>query len=229
MRWRRLKKIRKQGDTILLNEQASETNAEEMMANYDILHFAVRGQFNSDDPLRSGLLLTPGEDQDGILSLIEIFRLRFPGRAVVLSGCDTLPEKDRRGRAFPHCNRPFSMREAHSVVSTLWLVGDRAAAYLLELFIDSWKKKKTPRRFAPGGSAPTVREGYPPLVWAAFILTGKVLTKYTAVAPCDQRKEIHEYRKFTGDRGLRLHREQLHPSSAGSIRVPGRIINAAST
>ena len=86
--------------TVLLNEQASEAKAAEMTAGYDILHFAVRGLFDPDDPLRSGLLLTPGAGQDGTLSVLEIFRLRFPGRAVVLSGCDTAAG-ERPGREGP--------------------------------------------------------------------------------------------------------------------------------
>jgi CHAT domain-containing protein len=168
-----IKRIRKQGDTILLNEQASETNAGEMMANYDILHFAVRGQFNADDPLRSGLLMTPGEDQDGILNLIEIFRLRFPGRAVILSGCDTLPEKDPEGKSFSALQQAFLHAGSPSVVSTLWLVGDRAATYLLELFYRQVERKKSLADSLRAAQLRLIREGYPPYVWAAFILTGR--------------------------------------------------------
>ncbi len=167
-----LKRIRKQGDTVLLNEQASETNAEEMMANYDILHFAVRGQFNPDAPLLSGLLLTPGEDQDGILSVIEIFRLRFPGRAVVLSGCDPLPEKDPEGKSFSALQRAFLHAGSRSVVSTLWLVDDRAAAYLLGLFYRQLERNKSLADSLRTAQLRLIREGYPSYIWAAFILTG---------------------------------------------------------
>lgn len=167
-----LKRIKKQGDTVLLNEQASETNAEEMMANYDILHFAVRGQFNPDAPLLSGLLLTPGADQDGILTVLDIFRLRFPGKAVVLSGCDTLPEKDPEGKSFSALQRAFLHAGSHSVVSTLWLVDDRAAAYLLELFYRQLERKKSLADSLRTAQLRLIREGYPPYVWAAFILTG---------------------------------------------------------
>jgi CHAT domain-containing protein len=144
-----------------------------MIANYDILHFAVRGQFNPDDPLRSGLLLTPGEDQDGILSVLDIFRLRFPGRAVVLSGCDTLPEKDPEGKSFSALQKAFLHAGSPSVVSTLWLVGDRAAAYLLELFYRQLERKKSLADSLRTAQLRLIREGYPPYVWAAFIVTGR--------------------------------------------------------
>jgi len=167
-----LKRIRKQGDTVLLNEQASETKAGEMMANYDILHFAVRGQFNPDAPLLSGLLLTPGADQNGVLSVLDIFRLRFPGRAVVLSGCDTLPEKDPEGKSFSALQRAFLHAGSRSVVSTLWIVDDRAAAYLLELFYRQLERKKSLADSLRTAQLRLLREGYPPYIWAAFILTG---------------------------------------------------------
>ncbi|MBA4421908.1 MAG: hypothetical protein C0390_02260 [Syntrophus sp. (in: bacteria)] len=168
-----LKRIRKQGDTVLLKEQASETKAGEMMANYDILHFAVRGQFNSDAPLLSGLLLTPGADQDGILSVLDIFRLRFPGRAVVLSGCDTLPEKDPEGKSISALQRAFLHAGSPSVVSTLWFVDDRASAYLLELFYRQLERKKSLADSLRTAQLRLIREGYPPYIWAAFIVTGR--------------------------------------------------------
>ena len=170
-----LKRIKKPGDTVLLNEQATETNVEEMMANYDILHFAVRGQFNPDEPLSSGLLLTPGDDQDGILTVLEIFGLRFPGRVVVLSGCDTLPEEDPEGKSFSALQRAFLHTGSRSVVSTLWLVNDRAAAYLLELFYRQLERKKSLADSLRAAQLRLIREGYPPYIWAAFILTGKIL------------------------------------------------------
>ncbi len=168
-----LKRIRKQGDTVLLNDQASEIRAEEMMANYDILHFAVRGQLDPEAPLRSGLLLTPGTNQDGVLSVLEIFRLRFTGRAVVLSGCDTLPEKDPEGKSISALQRAFLHAGSPSVVSTLWFVDDRAAAYLLELFYRQLERKKSITDSLRTAQLRLLREGYPPYIWAAFIVTGK--------------------------------------------------------
>jgi CHAT domain-containing protein/tetratricopeptide (TPR) repeat protein len=148
--------------TVLLNEQASEAKAAEMIEGYDIFHFAVRGLFDPDVPLRSGLLLTPGAGQDGTLSALEIYRLRYPGRAVVLSGCDTLPEKDPEGKA-----------GSSSVVSTLWLIEDRAASHLLDLFYRQLAKKESLSDSLRAAQLRLLREGHPPYVWAAFVLTGK--------------------------------------------------------
>jgi CHAT domain-containing protein len=168
-----LKAIRKRigHTTILLNEQASEANVGGLSAGYDILHFSVRGRFHPDAPLQSSLLLTPGAGEDGALSALEIFRLRFNGRAVVLSGCDTLPEKDPEGKSFTALQRAFLHAGSSSVVSTLWLVDDRAAAHLLELFYQQVERKKSFSDSLRAAQLHLLREGSPPYVWAAFALT----------------------------------------------------------
>jgi CHAT domain-containing protein len=170
-----LKAVRKRigQTTILLNEQASEANVGELSAGYDILHFAVRGRFHPDAPLQSSLLLSPGAGQDGALSALEIFRLRFHERVVVLSGCDTLPEKDPEGVSFAALQRAFLHAGSPSVVSTLWLVDDRAAAHLLELFYRQVERKKSLSDSLRAAQLHLLREGSPPHVWAAFVLMGR--------------------------------------------------------
>jgi CHAT domain-containing protein len=159
--------------TLLLNEQASEAKAAGMIAGYDILHFAVRGQFYPDAPLRSGLLLTPGAGQDGILDALEVFRLRYPGRAVVLSGCDPLPEEDPEGRSLSALQQAFLYAGSPSVVSSLWLVDDRAASRLMDIFYHQLAKKEPLADSLRAAQLRLLREGYPPYVWAAYVLTGK--------------------------------------------------------
>ncbi|MCX5818965.1 MAG: CHAT domain-containing protein [Deltaproteobacteria bacterium] len=170
-----VERIRKRigGTTVLLGQEASEAKAGEMPAGYDILHFAVRGQFFPEEILHSGLLLTPGAGQDGRLTVREIFRLRFTGRAVVLSGCDPIPEKDPEGKGLVSLQRAFLSAGSPSVVSTLWLSDDKAVAHLLDLFYRQLEKKEPLADALRAAQLHLLREGYPPYVWAAFVLTGK--------------------------------------------------------
>jgi CHAT domain-containing protein len=161
------------GTTVLLREQATEAKAGEMPSGYDILHFAVRGQFFPEETLNSGLLLTPGAGQDGRLTVREIFGLRFQGRAVVLSGCDPMPEKDPEGKGLTSLQRAFLRTGSPSVVSTLWLVDDRAAAHFMDLFYRQLGKREPLADALRVTQLHLIREGYPPYVWAAFVLTGK--------------------------------------------------------
>jgi CHAT domain-containing protein len=170
-----VERIRKRigGTTVLLREQATEAKAGELTSGYDILHFAVRGQFYPEEILDSGLLLTPGAGQDGRLTVREIFGLKFQGRAVVLSGCDPMPEKDPEGKGLTSLQRAFLRTGSPSVVSTLWLVDDRAAAHLLDLFYRQLGKRESLADALRAAQLHLIREGYPPYVWAAFVLTGK--------------------------------------------------------
>jgi CHAT domain-containing protein len=168
-----LKRIRKQGDMVLLREQASEMRAAGTMPNFDVIHFAVRGLLNAADPLSSGLLLTPGGGRDGILTALEIFRLQYQGQTVVLSGCETAPDKDPEAKSFTVLQQAFLHAGSYSVVPSLWLVGDQASSYLLEIFYRQFERNKTASDALRTAQLRLIREGYPPHVWAAFIVTGK--------------------------------------------------------
>lgn len=159
--------------TVLLGQEASEARAGEMTSGYDILHFAVRGQFFPEEILHSGLLLTPGAGQDGRLTVGEIFRLQFEGRAVVLSGCDPIPEKDPEGKGPLALQRAFLSAGSLSVVSTLWLSDDKAVTHLLDLFYRQLGKKEPLANALRTAQLQLLREGYPAYVWAAFVLSGK--------------------------------------------------------
>jgi len=170
-----VERIRKRigSTTVLLREQATEAKTEDLLSGYDILHFAVRGRFFPEEPLNSGLLLTPGAGQDGRLTVREIFGLRFQGRAVVLSGCDPMPEQDPEGKGLISLQRAFLRTGSQSVVSTLWFVEDSAAAYFLDLFYRHLGKREPLADALRTAQRHLIREGYPPYVWAAFVLTGK--------------------------------------------------------
>ena len=171
---RELEQIRKRisDTTVLSGPHATEAKAGEMPTGYDILHFAVRGQFFSEEPLNSGLLFTPGTGQDGRLTIREIFGLRFQGRGVVLSGCDPLPREDPEGKGLLAMQRAFLNTGSPSVISTLWLSDDREAAHFMELFYRQLDRKKSFADALRAAQIHLLREGQWPDVWAAFVLTG---------------------------------------------------------
>ncbi len=158
---------------VLLHQRASEMNVGEMAFGYDILHFAVRGRFFPTDILNSGLELTPDAGQDGRLTLREIFGLRFQGSAVVLSGCDPNPEKDPEGRGLTTLQKAFLHAGSRSVVSSLWLSRDRAGTQLLDIFYRKLEKRGPLADSLRSAQLDLLREGYPPYVWAAFVLNGR--------------------------------------------------------
>lgn len=170
-----IERIRKRfsGTTAVVGEEATEANAAERAAGYDLLHFAVRGQFVPEDPLDSALLLTPANGRDGRLTAREIFDLRFDARAVVLTGCDPMPEADPEGKGWIAMHRALLRTGSASVVSTLWFVEDRAAVHGLDIFYRQLGKREPVADALQAMQLQMIREGQPPYAWAAFVLTGK--------------------------------------------------------
>jgi len=159
--------------TVLLGPQASEANALEMMDDYDILHFAAKVQYDPEAPLQSALLLTPGAGRDGELTVADILSLRYQGRAVILSGCDTRLEQDPEGKGPAALQRAFLQAGSPSVVSTLWLIDDRQAGRLLDYFYRQLARKESPAAALRSAQLRSLREGLPLYIWGGFVLTGK--------------------------------------------------------
>ena len=82
-------------------------------------------------------------------------------------------EADPEGQGFSALQRAFFHAGSSSVVSTLWLVDDRAAAHLLDLFYQQLRNKELLADSLRAAQLHLLRDGYPPYVWAAFILTGR--------------------------------------------------------
>lgn len=161
------------GTTVLTGQAATEAGIEQVLSGYDVVHFAVRGQFDPQEPLHSGLLLTPGGGRDGTLDILDVFRLHFPGRAVVLSGCDPQPEADPQGRGLALLQQGFLQAGSRSVVATLWLVEDRGATRLLDLFYRQFTRRDSPADALRTAQLQLLHEGQPAQVWAAFSVTGR--------------------------------------------------------
>jgi CHAT domain-containing protein len=94
-------------------------------------------------------------------------------RAVVLSGCDPEPAADPEGKGLGLLQRAFLHAGSRSVITTLWLVEDRGAARLLDLFYRQLARRESPADSLRSAQLQLLREGQPAYVWAAFVLTGR--------------------------------------------------------
>lgn len=80
------------GGTVLLDQQATEQKLKsEPLGDFEILHFAVHGILNRQDPDRSALLFADGphSTDDGLWHAREIRTLSLNAELVTLSACDT--------------------------------------------------------------------------------------------------------------------------------------------
>ena len=162
----------------------------------DIIHFATHGftlpgaaageaQANSfqvsDNPLlRCGLVmaggnkgwkgLTAAEEDDGILTGLEISLVPLPNTAlVVLSACETGLGQLQGTEGVFGLQRAFKMAGAAYVMASLWQVPDKETAAFMEHFYKDWLSSNNIRQ-AFLSTQQFFRKKYPPYYWAAFTL-----------------------------------------------------------
>ncbi|MBI4384657.1 MAG: CHAT domain-containing protein [Nitrospinae bacterium] len=156
---------------ILLRTGASETLFKKLSGGFDYLHLATHGRFQAESPLSSGLLLAPDAENDGLLTLGELYTLQLNARLAALSACETGLGKVVSGDDLVGLTRGFLYAGARSIVASLWSVDDQATADLMVRFYGALGNMRTGEALRQAQLA--VREKYPhPFYWAAFQLTG---------------------------------------------------------
>lgn len=112
--------------TIVTGAAATRRAFCEHSAGRGLVHFAGHARFVSGNPSASGLRLA-----DGWLTAAEIARLRWPGAAVVLSGCDTGRASVVGGDEAMGLSRAVLAAGATSVTTSLWPVHDQSASNMM--------------------------------------------------------------------------------------------------
>ena len=161
------------GTRILLRNFASESNFKKFAPSFRYLHLASHGEFNSEEPLQSRMLLAEGDGEDGSLTVDELYDLRINAEMVVLSACETGLGDVENGDDVIGLNRGFLFAGAQSIVASLWPVADDATAHMMKAFYANLKTMQ--RMPALRQAMISTKEKYPhPLYWSAFNLTGAI-------------------------------------------------------
>lgn len=156
---------------VLLRKEATETNFKRTANQFRYIHFATHGMFESDSPLNSGLFLSKDAENDGLLSVNELYSIRLNADLITLSACETALGKINAGDDVVGLQRGFLYAGANSIVASLWKVDDLATSQLMTGFYSNLKK--TNKRDALREAQLTVKKQYEhPYFWAAFQLTG---------------------------------------------------------
>lgn len=158
-----------------------ETATGPELSQYRILHFATHGFLNSFHPELSGIVLSlvneSGGYQDGFLLTPEIFGLKLPAELAVLSACQTALGENIKGEGLVGLARGLMYAGSKRVVVSLWSVGDRATAELMERFYDQMLRKNLRPAAALRAAQIAMWQQSPqredPYYWAAFILQGE--------------------------------------------------------
>jgi CHAT domain-containing protein/tetratricopeptide (TPR) repeat protein len=147
------------------------------LRDYRILHFAVHGELDAEQPLLSALVLSQrdgaGRPVAGALPAHEIYDLDLPAELVVLSACETALGREVPGEGLVSgLPRAFLYAGADRVVVSLWSVDDRATRDLMTLFYHGLFGGLGPARALQEAQRALLRSGRPPRDWAGFVLLG---------------------------------------------------------
>lgn len=131
---------------LYLQRQATKTLIVETLArqykDIDILHFSCHGYFNTNRPLKSGIMLAPkansdmDQENDGQWNLTaeEIFSLKIEADLVTLSACETGINDRKPGDELIGLTRALIYAGTPSVVVSLWAVDDLSTSLLMQHF-----------------------------------------------------------------------------------------------
>jgi CHAT domain-containing protein len=149
-------------------------------SKFAILHFATHGLLDPKNPKKLGFYLSmvneAGQDQEGFITMQDVYSLRVPVSLVVLSACRTGLGEDVRGEGLIGLTRGFMHAGASSVVASLWRVDDEATAELMKYFYTNMLKKSMPPAEALREAQNTLRQNpqwQSPHYWAGFTLQGE--------------------------------------------------------
>jgi len=158
--------------TVLLRKAATKSALARAGGLFRIIHVAAHGEFVSDRPLESRILLSPEGDDDGRLTAGDLYGLRLSADLVTLSACETGMGQVLSGDDVVGLTRGFLYAGAGSIVASLWPVSDAETQFLMTGFYRNLKtmpKAEALRR----AQLETMRRFPHPFFWSAFQLTGQ--------------------------------------------------------
>jgi len=165
---------------VLLGSGATKSAVKKEGPRYDFLLFSTHGEMIESDPLKSNLRFTPSPQDDGKLTVSEIFDMEVKANLVTLSACETALARGMKGdlpqgddlvglsRAFIHAGTP-------SVVASLWRVSDDSTVVMMRSFyrnLRSMSKAEALRQSQVELAKASSEAFSHPFFWAPFILVG---------------------------------------------------------
>jgi CHAT domain-containing protein len=146
----------------------------EALERYRYIHFATHGILDESHPSRSGLALTAGSSDSGILKVDEITGLRIHADVVTLSACSTGLGELVSGEGMLGLVRSFLYAGASSVAVSLWNVNDDATSTLMKEFYRNLSRSVPPQEALRRAKISLIRQDNSlwrhPHFWAPFVL-----------------------------------------------------------
>ena len=127
---------------VFIGNDATETNFLMNSGNYDIAHIASHGVIDSQQPMESRLLLADDTQNNGILTVSDLYGLDCNFSLVTLSACETGLSDVENGDELIGLLRGFFFAGSRSIIASLWKVDDKSTMELMIAFYSNLKNGK---------------------------------------------------------------------------------------
>jgi CHAT domain-containing protein len=105
----------------------------------EVVHLACHGEFDDDDPMRSGILLASGD----VLTAADLFGMQLDAHLVVLSACESGVNAQRPGDELIGLTRSLIYAGASAVLVSLWSVDEISTSILMAGFYRGLRAGRT--------------------------------------------------------------------------------------
>jgi CHAT domain-containing protein len=158
--------------TIRYEDQSTETFVKSNASLFRYIHFATHGLLDARQPLFSYLLFAPTKEDDGFLTVEEVFGLNLNARLVTLSACQTGLGDLSQGDEIIGLSRAFIYAGTPAVIVSLWSVADQPTALLMKLFYRNLNDH-SPQEALSQAQREVMNQYPAPFYWAPFQLIGR--------------------------------------------------------
>lgn len=118
--------------SIWINEEATKANFIKYAQDYKILHLAMHGLLENDNPMNSALLFSPSSENDNnSLKAAELYNMKLNSEMVVLGACDTGRGKINKGEGIRSLARVFTYIGCPSLIASLWKASDESTKKIM--------------------------------------------------------------------------------------------------
>jgi CHAT domain-containing protein len=153
---------------LFIGDEATEERLREFGPKSRFIHIATHGHFRQDNPMFSSIRLG-----NSLLSLFDLYQLRFNAELVTLSGCGTGLSVVVGGDELIGLVRGLLYAGAKTLIVSLWEVNDRSTAEFMQNFYVEYKQSGQ-KVNALRKAMITLKEKYSdPYYWAAFAMVGR--------------------------------------------------------
>ncbi len=158
--------------------KCSEKNFKKQAEGYQIIHLAMHGLLDKQQPTLSTLAFSESQDsvEDNFLYVYEIMNMKFTADLVVLSACETGSGEFQQGAGVVSAGYAFSYAGVPAVVTSLWAVNDQTTATIMQNFYQNlaagMRKDEALQKAKLAYLYQASNLAAHPSLWAAFILTG---------------------------------------------------------